>query len=138
MKTTAIPLILLLIACAATSRGQSYYPTNVVPVPVAYRPVAIGYYDPGYGWQEARWRSAAAVIEAQAHWNLYTSQALIHREQARRLAMENNQRKIEIHNDIKQAYQARLAAQWTARRELAAQARAAQARGSQTGRGRSP
>ena len=39
---------------------------------------------------DSSWRSPAAVIEAQAQWNLLTSQAMINVEEAKRLALENH------------------------------------------------
>jgi len=47
-------------------------------------------------------RGVAAVVDAQGQWTLNTSQAMIHAEEARRLAMENRLRELEISCRMKQ------------------------------------
>jgi hypothetical protein len=109
MKTLASCFGLVIGICVAGAEGQTHYWGNSAAVQARLREPVIYCHPPIYDWPArhpttaagAYLHGVAAVIQAQAQWNFWTSQAMINAELARQLAIENAPQQVEAYFKIR-------------------------------------
>jgi len=130
-KTITSCLVFLIGTSVVTAYGQSYNQEQGASIASGFRAPIIRYNAPGYYWPHYHsatamgdyLHGAAAVIEARACWNYYTSQAMINAEQARSNALENDLFRVKNYYEKKALYKQNRDMEQMARQEKPIHAR---------------